>query len=374
MRELVLLIISIEIKHSLMVEGNSMVEKKDDFSCPIPLTQYPHILLAHGSGGKLMHQLLEKIFLPTFSNPLLNTAHDGAVIDLSATKLAFSTDSYVVHPLFFPGGDIGSLAVYGTINDLAMCGAKPRYLSASFILEEGLPLSTLWRIVQSMQMAANRVGVQIITGDTKVVDRGKADGLFINTTGIGTVEHTFTIAPQAINLGDDILLSGDIGRHGMAIMAVREGLEFESEIESDLAPLSPIVEKLLAANIRLHCLRDLTRGGLATSLNELAGSAQVGINIYEPSIPVREDVAAACEILGLDPLYVACEGRFIAFVPPEDTEHALHILKQHQVDVTTPAIIGNVAMESGVRITMENSIGTHRILDMLSGDQLPRIC
>jgi hydrogenase expression/formation protein HypE len=237
------------------------------FACPVPLQQYPHVLLAHGGGGRLMHQLIGKMFLAAFRNPLLDTQHDSTVVDLTGKKLAFTTDSYVVRPLIFPGGDIGSLAVHGTVNDLAMSGARPLYLSAAFIIEEGLPMETLWKITCSMQEAAQRCGVQIITGDTKVVDKGKGDGLFINTTGIGVIEHEQTIAPQNVQPGDAVLVSGDLGRHGMAIMAVREGLQFESTIESDSAPVHEIVLKMLKAGIEIHCLRDLTRGGLASALN-----------------------------------------------------------------------------------------------------------
>ena len=239
-------------------------------ACPIPISQYPHVLLAHGGGGRLMHQLIGKMFLTAFRNPLLETQHDSTVVELTGKKLAFTTDSYVVRPLFFPGGDVGSLAVHGTVNDLAMSGARPLYLSAAFIIEEGLPMETLWKIVCSMQQAAQRCGVQIITGDTKVVDKGKGDGLFINTAGIGVVEHDQNIAPQSVQPGDAILVSGDVGRHGMAIMAVREGLQFESAIESDSAPVHEMVLELLKAGIEIHCLRDLTRGGLASALNEIA--------------------------------------------------------------------------------------------------------
>jgi hydrogenase expression/formation protein HypE len=282
----------------------------DEFtlSCPIPISQYPQILLAHGGGGKLMHQLIEKIFGAAFANEYLNERHDGAALTLNGAKLAFTTDSYVVRPLFFPGGDIGKLAVYGTVNDLAMCGARPLFLSAGFILEEGLPMETLWKIVQSMREAAHKAHVQIVTGDTKVVDKGKGDGVFINTAGIGIIEHSLAISPKNVRPGDLILLNGDVGRHGIAIMAVREGLSFESAIESDCAPLAEVVLKLIEAGIELHCLRDLTRGGLASALNEIAQTAQVHITIDESAVPVREDVQGACEILGLDPLYVANEG------------------------------------------------------------------
>jgi len=342
-------------------------------SCPISISQYPHVLLAHGGGGKLMHQLIGKMFLTAFGNPLLNTRHDSAVADWTGKKLAFTTDSYVVRPLCFPGGDIGSLAVHGTVNDLAMSGARPVYLSAAFIIEEGLPMDSLWKIVCSMRDTAQRCGVQIVTGDTKVVDKGKGDGLFINTAGIGVIEHSLAIAPQSVRPGDAVLVSGDIGRHGMAIMAVREGLEFESAIESDSAPVHEIVLELLKAGIEIHCLRDLTRGGLASALNEIAEAATVRIEIAEKSVPVREDVHAACEMLGLDPLHVACEGQFIAFVTPGDAERALQIMGRHATGAGS-AVVGEVAESSEPLVTLKSAIGANRILDMPSGEQLPRIC
>ncbi len=260
------------------------------FTCPIPINMYPNVMLAHGGGGKLTHQLIEGLFLPLFSNPSLAARHDGAVLDFGARKLAFTTDSYVVHPLFFPGGDIGTLAVNGTINDLAMCGARPLYLSAGFILEEGLPMETLRRVAESMSRAAKEAGVQLVTGDTKVVDRGKGDGLYINTAGIGIIQAGNPIAPTSIKPGDAVLLSGDIGRHGIAIMAVRESLAFETTIESDCASVADAVLALMEARIEIHCLRDLTRGGLATALVEIAEAARLHIGIHETAIPVREDV------------------------------------------------------------------------------------
>ena len=342
-------------------------------ACPVPLAQYPHVLLAHGGGGKLMHQLIGKMFLAAFRNPLLEAQLDSTVVEWTGRKLAFTTDSYVVRPIFFPGGDIGSMAVHGTVNDLAMSGARPLYLSSAFILEEGLPMETLWRVVCSMRDAAQRCGVQIITGDTKVVDKGKGDGLFINTTGIGIIEHDRIIAPQSVRPGDAVLINGDLGRHGMAIMAVREGLEFESRIESDSAPVADLVRQLLQAGIEIHCLRDLTRGGLASTLNEIAETAGVRIDIEEKSVPVREDVHAACEMLGLDPLHVACEGRFAMFVAAKDAERARQIMRDHAVGAE-PAVIGRVAESSMPLVTLKSVIGASRILDMSSGEQLPRIC
>jgi hydrogenase expression/formation protein HypE len=337
-------------------------------SCPVPRIQDETVLLAHGSGGTMMHRLLESLFLPAFANPALETEHDGAVLNLNGARLAFSTDSYVVHPLFFPGGDIGTLAVNGTVNDLAMCGARPLFLSAGFILEEGLPMEMLQRVVQSMQAAAAAAGVQIVTGDTKVVDKGKGDGLYINTAGIGVIQQPVQIAPQLVRPGDAVIVSGDLGRHGMAIMAVREGLEFESLIESDCAPLVAPVLALLNAGLEVHCLRDLTRGGLASALCEIAQSARVRLHIEEAAVPVNEEVRGACEILGLDPLYVANEGRFVTFVAPDDAEPALAILGSEARQ------IGSVSEGIDHRVTIRSTIGATRILDMLSGDQLPRIC
>ncbi len=343
-------------------------------TCPIPISQYPQVLLAHGSGGKLMHHLIEKMIVPAFSNPLLETRHDGAILNMGGpSPLAFTTDSYVVRPLFFPGGNIGTLAINGTVNDLVMCGARPLYLSAGFIIEEGLPMDTLWKVLQSMQQAAAEANVQIVTGDTKVVDRGKGDGIFINTAGVGLMVAKNPVAPREVRPGDAIILSGDIGRHGIAIMAVREGLSFETEIESDCAPLAGPVLALLDAGIEIHCMRDITRGGLASALVEIGEAAARQIDIVEESIPVREDVRGACELLGLDPMYVANEGRFVAFVKEPDAQRALDILRQFPLTAES-AIIGCVADSSSGRVTLKSAIGATRIVDMLSGEQLPRIC
>jgi hydrogenase expression/formation protein HypE len=342
-------------------------------SCPVPISDYPRVLMAHGGGGKLMQQLIEKMFAPAFKNPLLDQQHDGAVFELNGKKLAFTTDSYVVHPLFFPGGDIGDLAINGTVNDLAMCGARPLYLSAGFILEEGLPMETLWRVVRSMQRAAEAAGVQLVTGDTKVVDKGKGDGMFINTAGIGVIEHNLAISPKSVRPGDAVLLNGDIGRHGMAIMAVREGLEFQSAIESDTAPLAGLVNQLIAAGVEIHCLRDITRGGIASTFNEIASAAGVNIALDEAAIPVREDVRGACEMLGFDPLYVANEGRFAAFVAAKDADHALAVMRAHPLG-REAALIGGVQANPAGLVTLKSRIGATRIVDMLSGEQLPRIC
>jgi hydrogenase expression/formation protein HypE len=347
--------------------------KSGGFVCPIPIEHYPNVLLAHGGGGRLTQQLLEKIFLPAFANPMLGSRHDGATLDLAAQKLAFTTDSYVVQPLFFPGGDIGTLAINGTVNDLAMCGARPLYLSTGFIIEEGLPMETLWRIVQSMASAAKEAGVQLVTGDTKVVDRGKGDGVFINTAGIGVIESGHPISPASVKPGDTLILSGDIGRHGISIMAVREGLEFESTILSDCAPLSGIVLSLIESHTEVHCLRDLTRGGLASALVEIAETANLHLEITEAAIPLREDVKGACEILGFDPLYVANEGRFISFVPAGSADQALRIMRAHPLGEQA-SIIGTVRNDNPGLVTMRSRIGATRIVDTLSGEQLPRIC
>jgi hydrogenase expression/formation protein HypE len=341
--------------------------------CPIPIQQYPQVLLAHGGGGKLMQNLIEQVFLPSFRNPLLESRHDGAVLEIGGERLAFTTDSYVVRPLFFPGGDIGTLAVNGTVNDLAMCGARPLYLSAGFIIEEGLPMETLWRVTQSMRAAAEAAGLQIVTGDTKVVDRGKGDGLYINTAGLGRVESNLNISPASVKAGDAILLSGDLGRHGMAIMAVREGLAFESTIQSDCAPLAGPVLRLLNAGVEVHCLRDATRGGLASALVEIAEAAQTRMQVDEAAIAVTDAVRGACEILGLDPLYVANEGRFVAFVRASDAERALEVLRAESVS-SGAAIIGRVLEKGSGLVTLRTHIGALRVVDLLSGEQLPRIC
>ncbi len=340
-------------------------------SCPLPPASGDRVLLAHGGGGKLTHQLIEKLFLPEFSNAALDERHDGAVVTVNGTRLAFTTDSYVVRPLIFPGGNIGDLAVNGTVNDLAMCGARPLYLSSGLILEEGLAMETLRTIVASMREAARRAGVSLVTGDTKVVDKGKGDGVFINTSGIGVVEYPGRIGPAAVQPGDAVLVSGDLGAHGIAILSVREGLEFDAPVASDTAPLWEPVEALIAAGIEIHCLRDLTRGGLSSALNEIAQAAGVGIRIREAAVPVTEVVRSACEILGLDPFYVANEGRFAAWAPERDAARALEVLRRFHPDA---AIAGRVIGTQRGVVTLESRIGGNRVLDMLSGEQLPRIC
>ncbi len=353
---------------------------QNDFSlvCPIPLADYPTVLMAHGGGGKLMHQLIGKMFQPAIANPLLESSHDGAVVEFGAQRLAFTTDSYVVRPLFFPGGDIAHLAVNGTVNDLAMCGARPLYLSVGLILEEGLLMETLWKVMQSLGRAAEAAGITVVTGDTKVVDRGKGDQIFINTAGIGLVPAGVSVHPSQVRAGDTVLLNGDLARHGIAIMAVREGLEFEGTVESDCAPLARPVAALLDAGIKVHCMRDLTRGGLASALVEIAEAARFEIEIDESAVPVREEVRGACEILGFDPLYVANEGRFVAFVDGEDAGRALAILRQDPLCRDACAIgrvraLDNSAFATGL-VTLKTRIGSTRIVDMLSGEQLPRIC
>jgi hydrogenase expression/formation protein HypE len=328
--------------------------------------------MAHGGGGKLMHDLIENMFVPAFENPLLGERHDGAVFNVGNARLAFTTDSYVVNPLFFPGGDIGTLAINGTVNDLAMCGARPLYLSAGFILEEGMETEKLWQIVQSMRRSAAEAGVSLVTGDTKVVDRGKGDEIFINTAGVGVIEHDMVIGPRQVQPGDAVILSGDIGRHGIAIMAAREGLEFETAIESDCAPLASLVQELITDGVNIHCMRDLTRGGLASALVEITEASGREIKIVEDKIAVREDVKGACEILGFDPMYLANEGRFVLFVPESDAAHAIEIMNAHEQGVGA-ARIGEVTNGSS-GVILKSLIGASRIVDMFTGEQLPRIC
>ena len=342
--------------------------------CPVPLPHRTEISVGHGGGGRLTQDLLDRVFRPAFANPALDSQHDGAVfLPPAGCRLAFTTDSHVVSPLFFPGGDIGQLAVNGTVNDLCMCGARPRWLSAGFILEEGLPISTLERVVASMRAAAQAAGVSIVTGDTKVVERGKGDGLYVTTSGVGVIETPLTVAPSSIRAGDAVILSGDIGRHGIAIMATRAGLSFESEIQSDCAPLVTPVHALLGADLVIHCLRDLTRGGLATALVELAETAGVAIEMDRAQEPVSEIVQGACEILGLDPMYVANEGRFVCVLPAAQAERAMSILRR-TAPGGAPAVIGRVTAGPAGQVTLRSVIGSERIVDRLSGEQLPRIC
>ncbi len=342
--------------------------------CPIPISDYPTVMLAHGGGGRLTQMLIERMFLPVFSNPALEALHDGAILEVNGIRLAFSTDSFTISPLFFPGGDIGSLAVHGTVNDLAMCGARPVGLSAGFILEEGLPMDDLWRAVQSMQAAAQAVGVPIVTGDTKVVERGSGDGMFINTAGLGLIPEGVNIASSRVRPGDVVLINGSIADHGIAVMSVREGLEFETALTSDSAPLVDIVFSILdQVGEQVHVLRDPTRGGVASALNEIASQAGVGIRLEETRIPVGEAVRGACEILGLDPLYVANEGKFLAIVGPEAAEAVLATMRDHPLGQQA-AVIGEVVADHPGRLLLRSRIGGLRVVDMLSGEQLPRIC
>jgi hydrogenase expression/formation protein HypE len=341
--------------------------------CPAPKLDGGKVQLAHGGGGRAMGRLVEQLFLHAFDNEQLLRRHDGASLRMGEARLAFTTDSYVVSPLFFPGGDIGTLAVNGTVNDLAMCGARPQWLSASFILEEGLRIETLQAVVRSMQAAAAAAGVKIVTGDTKVVDRGKADGLFINTAGIGPVEAPSDLEPRRVQPGDVVILSGDVGRHGIAVMASREGLGFETTIESDCAALVAPVLGLIEAGIEVHCLRDPTRGGLASALVEIAEAAGVELAVEEQAISVAPEVRGACELLGLDPIYVANEGRFVAFVPAHAAEQAVAILRDHPVSAGA-AVIGDVRPAGRGFVRLRSPIGGSRVVDLLSGEQLPRIC
>jgi len=352
-----------------------MDNKKNTYTlkCPLPISDISNIRLAHGGGGKLMHELIEKMFIPSFGSNDENHRHDSSLIDINNTTLAFTTDSYVVNPLFFPGGDIGMLAVNGTVNDLAMSGARPLFLSIGFIIEEGLDTGTLWRITNSISQAAKEANIKIITGDTKVVDKGKGDGLFLNTSGIGILESNLRIMPSKIQEGDSIIINGSIAMHGMAVMAVRENLSFESSIASDCCCLSDVVGALISKDIEIHCLKDLTRGGLGGTLNEISDAANLSIMINEENIPIREDVASACEMLGFDPLYVANEGKFIAIIPKEQERSALEIMKRYPSSQEA-CVIGKIYNDSQNKVLMKSTIGSTRIIDMLSGEQLPRIC
>jgi len=341
--------------------------------CPLPLDEYPRVLLAHGGGGRLTQNLIERLLLPSFNNPLLAPLHDGALLDIDGRRLAFTTDSYVVQPPFFPGGDIGRLAVFGTANDLAMCGARPLYLSCGLIIEEGLPMQELWRVVVSMKEAAAEACVQVVTGDSKVVEHGKGDGVFINTSGLGVVLPGLNIGAEHVRPGDEIVLSGSLGRHGIAIMALREGLSLDATIESDSAPVFPLVEALIEGGIDVHMLRDPTRGGVSSSLNEIAGKSGMGVQIEESRLPVGPEVQGVCEILGLDPLYVANEGNFLAFVAAGQGECAVEALRKYALG-RDAVVIGRAVSEHPGVVVMKTRIGGERIVDVMSGEQLPRIC
>lgn len=340
-------------------------------SCPLPWSDYDRIVLAHGGGGRLMQRLIGALFRRLFHDPELDRHHDGAVLATSP-RTAVTTDAFTVHPLFFPGGDIGRLAVCGTVNDLAMCGARPTHMSVAFVLEEGLPLATLERITASMASTAREARVRIVTGDTKVVERGKGDGVFITTTGIGEIITPTRIDPGRVVPGDAIVVSGPVGDHGIAVMSRREGITFETELLSDVAPIAASALALVEAGIDVHCLRDPTRGGLTAVLAEIADAAGVHIRLRGDAIPVRPEVADACELLGLDPLYVACEGRFVAFVPADQTRRALSVLRAN--GCPQAAHIGDVHDTPARLVVLTTPTGSDRILDLLTGEQLPRIC
>ena len=342
--------------------------------CPLPLPHQDRIVLGHGSGGKMSHDLITRLFYPPFDNPVLRAGDDAGVVQANnLTRLAISTDSHVVWPLFFPGGDIGRLAVCGTVNDVAMMGARPLYLTAGFILEEGLEVKTLQTVVDSMRLAAQEAGVQVVAGDTKVVQKGKADGLYINTTGVGLLEYAAQIGGAQAIPGDIVILSGPLGDHGIAVLQARGELGFESGIASDVAPLNHLIAAMLESSQKIHVLRDPTRGGLATTLNEIAAQSQVNILIEETRIPVRPAVMAACEMLGFDPLYVANEGKLIAIVAPEDARRVLAAM-QATYRGEQAAIIGEVRREPAGRVLLKTNLGSTRVVDMLAGEMLPRIC
>jgi hydrogenase expression/formation protein HypE len=348
-------------------------ERPFDLACPAPLPAGEEILLGHGSGGILSDRLIRDVFLPAFQNPVLARLDDQAIVSLDGLRIAFTTDSFVVKPLFFPGGDIGSLAVHGTVNDLAMGGARPLYLSAAFILEEGLAMETLRRVVASLERAAREAGVAVVTGDTKVVERGKADGLFIITTGIGLVPDGVRLSASQAKPGDCVLLSGSIGEHGIAVLAEREGIEFECPVTSDSAPLDTLVRAMLDVTPAIRCLRDPTRGGLSSALNEIAAQSRVGIHLDERQIPICEEVKGACELLGFDPLYVANEGKLVAIVDRTAAEALLAAMRAHPLG-REARMIGTVMEGAPGVVTMRTVLGSTRIVDMLAGDQLPRIC
>ena len=345
----------------------------DSWSCPMPLRDHPNIVLGHGGGGQLSAELIDNLFVPAFGSGELSELADAAVVDVGTGRIAFSTDSFVVRPRFFPGGNIGELAVNGTVNDVAMRGAEPRFISAGLILEEGLPMAELGVIVESMASAATRAGVELVTGDTKVVDRGHGDGVYINTTGIGILPDGIDIRPQRAEPGDVVIVSGTIGDHGMAIMSVREGLEFEAPIASDTAPLNHMIADVLATGADVHVLRDPTRGGLAATLNEIATAARVGVVVAEPALPVQRTVAAACELLGMDPLYVANEGKAVVFVAAADADTVLEAMRRHP-EGRDAVVIGEVVAEHPGLVAGRTALGSTRVIATQIGEQLPRIC
>lgn len=342
-----------------------------NLQCPVPAPERDIISLAHGGGGRAMHALIERVFLPRFGGA--GDRHDGTVLEIGGVRVAFACDAHVVSPLRFPGGDIGSLAVFGTVNDVAMCGARPLALSAAFVLEEGFPLAEVERVAESMGAAARAAGVEIVTGDTKVVERGRGDGCYVATSGVGPVVARGRIGPAEVREGDAILLSGDVGRHGIAVLATRQGLGFESSVESDCAPLHGAVLRMIEGGTTVRCLRDLTRGGLASALAEISAQAGLAIEIEEEAVPVLPEVAAACELFGFDPFYVPCEGRFVAFVPGTESERALGLLWADPV-AAAACRIGRVTGPGAGAVTLRTRLGARRVLDLLTGEQLPRIC
>ena len=341
--------------------------------CPVPLPHEDIIVMGHGSGGKLGADLVSKLFLPAFNNAFLGAGDDGAVLPAPGGQLVISTDSHVVFPLFFPGGDIGHLSVCGTVNDVSMMGAKPLYMSVGFILEEGLPIETLKRVINSMKLAAEEAGIKIVTGDTKVVQRGKADGIYINTTGIGFITPNVNVSGNLAKPGDKVILSGPIGDHGIAVLGARGELGFETDIQSDSAPLNHLVSAMLETSQNIHVLRDPTRGGVATTLNEIAKQSQVGIFLEEASIPVRPAVSAVCEMLGFDPLYVANEGKLLAIVAPQDANNVLETMRKTKYGQEA-VIIGEILAKPQNRVIMKTALGSTRVVDVLMGEMLPRIC
>ncbi len=355
------------------MKKNDQIDLSAGMICPVPMSEYERILLAHGGGGTLSHQLLQKMIFPQFDNELLRTEHDGAIWEVNGMRFAFSTDSYVVRPIFFPGGNIGELAVYGTVNDLSVCGAQPLYLSAGFIIEEGFLMEDFWKIVQSMKKAAEKAGVKIVTGDTKVVDRGKGDKIYINTSGVGLVYEGVNISPQRIQSGHKIIVNGKIAEHGLAILSAREEFEFQTSIESDSAPLNELIAEILRVCPEIPMLRDPTRGGISSALNEIAMKAQKGIRLEERQIPIAEEIKALCEVLGFDPLYVANEGKVLVFVPPSKVSKVLQVMHRHPHGKEA-AVIGEVVDDHPGRVVMKTLIGSNRVVDMMSGEQLPRIC
>lgn len=337
------------------------------------MTKYDKILLEHGSGGRLSNELISRIFVPQFSNDYLERMEDSAVLTIGNSKFCFTTDSYVVSPIFFHGGDIGSLAVHGTVNDLAVCGGKPLYMSAGYILEEGFPFADLQKIVNSMAEAAQKAGIKIVTGDTKVVSRGAVDGIFINTSGIGIIEYAGVLSLKSIQPGDAIILNGTIGDHGAAIMKARENLGLETDIISDSAPLNGLIAEILKASPAVHCMRDATRGGLGAILAEIAQSANVRINLSEKDIPVRENVRGICEILGLDPIFLANEGKMVVFCPSSEAAKVLAVMKKHELGQNA-TVIGSVGEIGQGRVVLKTSIGGERMVDLPTGELVPRIC